>query len=122
MNTENPSLFSLTWSSFIQHTVGAGSPVISTSRRSLFPATTVIMFLLPVPLQSRCILGGSFSKSVKRRRWEERGHSGEKHNVTGEDTNVVIFALKHLEDDVIFMLEYDDRKEKTYLVWEHSRS
>lgn len=43
----------LTLSPLIQQTVGAGSPLISTSRRSLFPATTVMTFLLLAPLVSR---------------------------------------------------------------------
>ena len=59
--SEAPLLFllSVTLFPFIQHTVGAGSPVISTSSRSLFPATTVITFLVLAPLVSRWILGGS---------------------------------------------------------------
>ena len=56
----------LTVSPFFQHTVGAGSPVISTSRRSLFPATTMIVFLLPEPLVSRWILGGSVGVDTDR--------------------------------------------------------
>lgn len=43
---------------FCQITVGAGSPEIGTSRRSLFPATTT-MVSGTRPGQSRWILGGS---------------------------------------------------------------
>lgn len=43
---------------FCQITVGAGSPDIGTSRRSLFPATTT-MVSGTRPGQSRWILGGS---------------------------------------------------------------
>lgn len=57
----------LTLFPLIQHTVGAGSPVISTSSRSLFPATTVMTFLLPVPLVSRWILGGSYREETGAR-------------------------------------------------------
>lgn len=57
----------LTWSPFIQHTSGAGSPVISTSKRSLFPATTVMVFLSPLPV-SMWILGGSFFLCEKLRK------------------------------------------------------
>lgn len=62
----------ITWFPLIQHTVGAGSPEISTSRRSLLPATTVRTFLLPVLLVSRWILGGS-----------TRGWGGEVEGVGG---------------------------------------
>lgn len=57
----------------VQHTVGGGSPLISTSRRSLFPATTVMTFLLPPPLVSRWILGGSVGAKVRRGRGGEGG-------------------------------------------------
>lgn len=63
-------------SPLIQQTVGAGSPLISTSRRSLFPATTVMTFLLLAPLVSRWILGGSSRRGKPRRgyrRWDEDG-------------------------------------------------
>lgn len=43
---------------FCQITVGAGSPEMGTSRRSLFPATTTMVSGLR-PGQSRWILGGS---------------------------------------------------------------
>lgn len=43
---------------FCQITVGAGSPEMGTSRRSLFPATTTMVSGVR-PGQSRWILGGS---------------------------------------------------------------
>lgn len=50
----------LTLSPFDQTTVGAGSPVISTSRRSLLPATTMMVFWETMfPVVSRWIFGGS---------------------------------------------------------------
>lgn len=58
--------FSLTWFPFLQQTVGAGSPVISTSRLSLFPATTVMVLSLPRPLASRWILGGSLKDGERK--------------------------------------------------------
>lgn len=87
---QESSLFFLTWSPFIQHTVGAGSPVISTSRRSLFPATTMMVFLLPEPLVSRWILGGSLHW---RRRWEDRGHSGQRENKFWAKALIWLFVL-----------------------------
>lgn len=65
--TPPPHTHTLTLFPFIQHTVGAGSPVISTSSRSLFPATTVMTFLLPVLLVSRWILGGSYREETGTR-------------------------------------------------------
>lgn len=61
-----------TSSPLIQHTVGAGSPLISTSSRSLFPATTVMTLLVLAPLVSRWILGGSLGggKSEEVRAWK----------------------------------------------------
>lgn len=43
----------------VQTTVGAGSPVIGTSRRNLLPATTMMVESAVRPIQSRWILGGS---------------------------------------------------------------
>lgn len=50
---------SFTFSPLVQITVGAGSPVMGTSRRSLFPATTMIVESEVRPMQSMWILGGS---------------------------------------------------------------
>lgn len=55
---------------FFQQTVGAGSPLISTSRRTLLPATTIMVFLFTrLPIVSRWIFGGSGGKESKK---EER--------------------------------------------------
>lgn len=48
---------------FCQITVGAGSPEMGTSSRSLFPATTTIVSVRPG--QSRWILGGSVSRQLQ---------------------------------------------------------
>lgn len=59
--------------------MGAGSPVISTSRRSLFPATTIIVFWETMfPVVSRWIFGGSVLQK-KEILWidvENRDNSG----------------------------------------------
>lgn len=66
--TEVRLLFS-TWSPLDQTTVGAGSPVISTSRRSLFPATTMMVFWETMfPVVSKWIFGGSGRSSQTNRR------------------------------------------------------
>lgn len=54
-----------TLSNLVQTTVGAGSPVIGTSSRSLFPATTKIVESAVWPRQSKWILGGSEYKEKK---------------------------------------------------------
>lgn len=58
---------------FCQITVGAGSPEIGTSRRSLFPATTTMVSGLR-PGQSRWILGGSGGEMIQVR--EKEGAQG----------------------------------------------
>lgn len=57
---------------FCQITVGAGSPEMGTSRRSLFPATTTIVSGVR-PGQSRWILGGSGVAGRARWRGSEEG-------------------------------------------------
>ena len=57
---DNTSLYDYcTFSPLVQITVGAGSPVIGTSKRSLFPATTTMVESAVRPIQSRWIFGGS---------------------------------------------------------------
>lgn len=65
---------------FCQITVGAGSPEIGTSRRSLFPATTTMVSGLR-PGQSRWILGGSGGgeDGVGQRKPPESGGSWKEH-------------------------------------------
>lgn len=64
---------------FCQITVGAGSPEIGTSRRSLFPATTTMVSDVR-PGQSRWIFGGSDGG-----RWHrlEKGEGPEAHKMGG---------------------------------------
>ena len=73
---------------FCQITVGAGSPEIGTSRRSLFPATTT-MVSGTRPGQSRWFLGGSGREieQVRERRKgpqaSERRENWKKHMLLG---------------------------------------
>lgn len=62
---------SVTLSPLLQVTVGAGSPEMGTSRRSLLPATTTMVLSDACPEQSRWILGGSGEG--------HRGHGGWGH-------------------------------------------
>lgn len=55
--------FQLTLSPFIHTTLGAGSPLIGISRRSLFPATIVTVLSGKFRL-SKCTLGGSAEYSI----------------------------------------------------------
>lgn len=55
MNADSENL---TLSPFIHTTLGAGSPLIGISKRSLFPATTVTVLSGKFKL-SKCTLGGS---------------------------------------------------------------